>query len=143
MRRQDAATAGLRALENQGGRHPDPYLELLRLGTEASRDTVVVTLFLAGATVTGTVITLDQWERLVLKELKQQATGVRDVVGGAMKVLDQRAQDQDGERPDADSPFVHLRDVTYRAGGDRFTISTWRGPISGISGWAVGEPGRP
>ncbi|MQS17598.1 hypothetical protein F7Q99_36785 [Streptomyces kaniharaensis] len=137
---RDAAQASLRALENRDGRHPDPYLELLRLGVQHTEESVVVTLFLPGATVTGTVITLDEWELRTLRELKERSSGVRRVAGEAMQALDDRAQEQRTARPDTDSPFVHLRDVTYRSGCDQFSVRTWRGPAAGISGWTVGEP---
>ncbi|WP_043463819.1 hypothetical protein [Kitasatospora sp. MBT66] len=136
-----AEEAGLRVLENPDGRYPDPYLELLRLGVQHTGDRLVVTLYLAGGVVTGQIITLDEWEKRILREIKQQSSGVRNSAGGPMGVLDERADEQETDRSDADSPFVHLRDALYRRSGcEPLNVPTWRGPIAAITGWSVGEP---
>ncbi|MEV4560048.1 hypothetical protein AB0K51_24075 [Kitasatospora sp. NPDC049285] len=138
---KDAAAAAERALENREARHPDPYLELLRLGVQHTDEAVQVTLIVPGAIVTGRIVTLDQWEHLMLKQLKQQSSALRNVAGNAMGALDDRASEQERPRPDEDSPFIHLRDVTYRASGVEVPLPTWRGPITGLVGWTVGTPG--
>ncbi|MFJ5122358.1 hypothetical protein [Kitasatospora sp. NPDC088548] len=136
---RDAARVSQQVLENRDSRYPDPYLELLRLGVQHTKEEVVVTLFFAGATVTGAVITLDEWERRTLRELKKHSSDVPRVAAEAMQALDDRAEEQRTARPDTDSPFVHLHDATYRSGRDHFAVRTWRGPITGILGWTVGE----
>ena len=57
-----------------------------------------------------------------------------------MGELDDRASKQRQPRPDEDSPFVHLRDVIYRAGSNEMSLPTWRGPVTNITGWTVGNP---
>ncbi|MFD8483616.1 hypothetical protein [Kitasatospora sp. NPDC059673] len=122
--------------------HVDPHLEILRLGAEHqdvdARD-VTVTLVLDGALVTGTVISTDTWERLHLRRLGDHDDALRRVVRDAVGHLDQAA-DEGRRRQDIDRRFLHLRDVTHRAARTLHTLPLWRGPITAVSGWMVGEP---
>ncbi|WP_404870991.1 hypothetical protein ACI1MP_37720 (plasmid) [Kitasatospora griseola] len=140
---RDAVPLALRMLLQRND-HVDPHLEILRLGAEHqdvdARD-VTVTLVLDGALVTGTVISTDTWERLHLRRLGDHDDTLRRVVRDAVGHLDQAAG-EGRRRKDTDCRFLHLRDVTYRAGRTAQALPLWRGPITAVSGWMVGEPDK-
>ncbi|MBD0695821.1 hypothetical protein BG452_04425 [Streptomyces sp. CBMA123] len=120
----------------------DPHLEMLRLGAEhediEARD-IVVTLALGGALVTGTLVSTDTWEYLHLRQLGDHDDTLRRVVRHAIGHLDDAAENG-RRRREVDRRFLHLRDVTYRSGRTTHTLPTWRGSISAVSGWTLGEP---
>ncbi|MFF8618904.1 hypothetical protein [Streptomyces sp. NPDC015350] len=120
----------------------DPHLETLRLGAEhedIEAEDIVVTLAVGGALVTGTLISTDTWEHLHLRELGDHDDTLRKVARHAIGHLDEAAEK--GRRPrEVDPRFLHLQDVTHRSGRTTHTLPTWRGPISAISGWTLGEP---
>jgi hypothetical protein len=124
--------------------HPDPHLELLRLGAEhediEARE-IVVTLVLSGALVTGTLVSSDTWEYLHLRQLGDHDDTLRRVVRHAIGHLDEASED--GRRcRKVDRRFLHLRDVTHQSGRTTHTLPTWRGRISAVSGWTLGEPDK-
>ncbi|MEU8927331.1 hypothetical protein AB0D10_41505 [Kitasatospora sp. NPDC048545] len=122
--------------------HADPHLELLRLGAEdpdVAAEDITVTLLLAGALVTGTVVSTETWERLHLGQLRDQDYDLRRVVREALAHLDDAAE-KGRRRREPDRRFLHLRDVTYRSGRTTHTLPMWRGPVAAVSGWTLGEP---
>ncbi|MEU8762713.1 hypothetical protein [Streptomyces sp. NPDC048659] len=140
---KDAVQPALRMLLQPGPR-TDPHLEILRLGAEhedIEAENVVVTLALGGALVSGTLASTGTWERLHLRQLGDYDDTLRRVVRHAVGHLDGAAEKRRRPR-ETDQRFLHLRDVTYRSGRTTHTLPTWRGPISAISGWTLGEPGK-
>ncbi|MFF3735688.1 hypothetical protein ACFYXM_36960 [Streptomyces sp. NPDC002476] len=137
----DAVQPALRMLLQPEARL-DPYLEMLRLGAEhediEARDIVVI-LALGGALVTGTLVSTDTWERLHLRQLGDHDDILRRVVRHAIGHLDEAAEKRRRPR-EIDNRFLHLRDVTYRSGRTSYALPAWRGPISAVSGWTLGEP---
>ncbi|MFI6448525.1 hypothetical protein [Kitasatospora sp. NPDC050543] len=139
---KEAVQSVLRVLVDQGTKYPDPYLELLRVGVEhddIDANDVTVTLVLDGAIVTGTVVSLDVWERLFLRQLDDHDSNLRRATKTALGHLDDTA-DEGRRRREPARPFLHLRDVTYRSGRSTHILPTWRGPIDAISGWTLGGP---
>jgi hypothetical protein len=127
----------------QGDSYVDPHLELLRLGVEhreIAAETIVVTLAVDGALVTGTMVSAEAWEDLHIRQLGHaDYYGLRKVVREVLGHLDQAVEDNRRRRRD-DPRFLHLRDVRVRSGRIVNTLPTWRGPISAISGWTLGIP---
>jgi hypothetical protein len=136
---KDAAQSVLRVLLERGA-HPDPYLELLRLGAESEHigAAVTVTLILDGALVTGTVISPTEWEDRFLWQLQEEDNDLRRAVRVALRHLEDAAEK--GRRREPDRRHVHLGDVIYRAGRASHILPIWRGPVTAISGWTLGEP---
>ncbi|MFF4179573.1 hypothetical protein [Streptomyces sp. NPDC001750] len=138
---KDAVQPALRMLLQPETRI-DPHLEILRLGAEhedIEAEDIVVTLALGGALVTGTLASTDTWERLHLRQLGDHDDTLRRVARHAIGHLDEAAEKRRRPR-ETDQRFLHLQDVTYRSGRTTHTLPTWRGPISEISGWTLGEP---
>ncbi|MET8624674.1 hypothetical protein ABZW30_13110 [Kitasatospora sp. NPDC004669] len=139
---RDAVQPALRVLL-QGDSYTDPHLELLRLGVEhpeIAAETIVVTLAVDGALVTGTMVSAAAWEDLHVRQLGEaDYYGLRKVVREALGHLDQAAEDG-RRRREVDRRFLHLRDVTYRAGRTVRALPLWRGPITAVSGWTLGTP---
>jgi hypothetical protein len=120
----------------------DPHLEMLRLGVEhedIEARGIVVTLTLAGALVTGTLISTDTWEHLHLRQLGDHDDTLRKVARHALGHLEE-AVEQGRRHRETDRRFLHLEDVTYRSGRTTHTLPTWRGSVSAVSGWTLGEP---
>lgn len=140
---RNAVQPALRMLLQQDT-HVDPYLEILRLGVEhediEARD-VVVTLALDGALVTGVVISTADWEWLHLRQLEGYHDTLRKVLRDAAGHLDAAAV-KGRLRRQVDPRFLHLRDVTHTVGRTTHTLPTWRGPITAVSGWSLGEPAK-
>ncbi|MFF2549100.1 hypothetical protein ACFVUY_41965 [Kitasatospora sp. NPDC058063] len=126
----------------QAEAHPDPYLELLRVGVEHQdvAEDVVVTLAVDGTLVTGTVIPAGAWEDLYFRQVADaDYYGMRKVLREVIGHLDQAVED--GRRRRADDPrFLHLKDVTVRSGRSARRLPAWRGPLAAVSGWSLGEP---
>ncbi|MEV8455515.1 hypothetical protein AB0467_28515 [Streptomyces sp. NPDC052095] len=138
---KDAVQPALRMLLQPEAR-TDPHLEILRLGVEhedIEAEGIVVTLAVGSALVTGTLASTDTWEHLHLRQLGDHDDTLRRVVRHAIGHLDEAAEKR-RRRREVDPRFLHLQDVTYRSGRTTHTLPAWRGPISAISGWTLGEP---
>ncbi|MFE6869581.1 hypothetical protein ACFVFS_23890 [Kitasatospora sp. NPDC057692] len=125
----------------QGEAYPDPYLEVLRVGVEYEEvaKAVVVTLVVDGVLVTGTVIPSGVWEDLYFRQVGEvDHYGLRKVMREVLGHLDHAAEN--GRRRAPDPRFLHLKDVTVRAGRIARRLPLWRGPIAAVSGWSLGEP---
>ncbi|MFD5565913.1 hypothetical protein [Kitasatospora griseola] len=137
---RDAVQPALRLLL-QPGAGLDPQLEVLRLGAEHedidARD-VVVTLTLGGAMVTGRLTSTATWERLHLRQLGDHDSDLHRVVRQAVGHLNSAAEE--GRRRQVDRYYLHLRDVTYRDGRSTYTLETWRGAVTAVTGWTLGTP---
>ncbi|GAB7188948.1 hypothetical protein ATKI12_8779 [Kitasatospora sp. Ki12] len=139
---RDAVQPALRVLL-QGDGYTDPHLELLRLGVEhpeVAAQTVVVTLAVDGALVTGTMVSAAMWEDLHVSQIGEaDYYGLRKVLREALGHLDQAVEDG-RRRRQADPRFLHLRDVEVRAGRAAHTLPAWRGRVDQVSGWSLGSP---
>ncbi|MFD7734147.1 hypothetical protein ACFV6F_27670 [Kitasatospora phosalacinea] len=138
---KEAAQAVFRVLAGDRDTHPDPYLELLRLGAEhedIEAERLEVTLAVPGALITGTVISPEAWRKLFLKELDDYdlARAIRTAHGRIADDAD------DGKKRPPDRRHLHLRDVTVRDGRTIHTLPSWRGPLAAVSGWTLGRPNQ-
>ncbi|GGR01938.1 hypothetical protein [Kitasatospora griseola] len=130
-----------RVLTGDRDTHPDPYLELLRLGVEhedIEAEGLEVTLVVPGALVTGTVISPEARRKLFLDELDDYdlARAVRTAHGRIADDADEGKKRPPGRR------HLHLRDVTVRDGRAVHTLPSWRGPLAAVSGWTLGRPAK-
>ncbi|MFI5534730.1 hypothetical protein ACIA8O_39975 [Kitasatospora sp. NPDC051853] len=138
---RDVVQPALRLLL-QPGAGLDPQLEVLRLGAEhedIDASDVVVTPTVSGALVTGTLVSTTTWERLHLRQLGDHDTDLQKVVRQAVGHLDSAA-DEGRRRREVDRYYLHLRDVTYRGGRSAYTLPTWRGSVTAVTGWTLGAP---
>ncbi|MFF2549285.1 hypothetical protein ACFVUY_42925 [Kitasatospora sp. NPDC058063] len=78
MRVREAAQSVLRVLIDRDA-HPDPYLELVRLGAEHEdiEAKTKVTLIVPGGIVTGTVISPAAWEQQFVRQLQDEDHDLR------------------------------------------------------------------
>ncbi|MEU3566775.1 hypothetical protein [Kitasatospora sp. NPDC006786] len=136
---REAAQSVLRVLIDRDA-HPDPYLELVRLGAEHEdiEAKTKVTLIVPGGIVTGTVISPAAWEQQFVRQLQDEDHDLRRAVRTALDRVEDNADN--GKRRVLDRWHIHLRDVTIRDGRTTHTLPTWRGPIAAVSGWTLGHP---
>ncbi|PBC66279.1 hypothetical protein BX265_8341 [Streptomyces sp. TLI_235] len=97
---------------------------------------MVVTLIVPGALVTGQVMPGAVWEQVFAGELDDY--DLRRAVGTARDRIEENSDK--GRRLPPDRRFLHLRDVTVRAGHTSYTLPFWRGPVAAVSGWTLGKP---
>lgn len=128
---------------------PDWLLRMLvRLIERHDENSMGVTLNVAGAAITGTLVSRSRW----LKELAKEGGTLATLVEGVQEALaafEKPEQDQSEQDDDSDSGtvynYLHLLDAHIISGGQA-TIPTgdgmhWRGRLSEVAGFSVGSIG--
>jgi hypothetical protein len=129
---------------------PDYALQaLVGIANNASVE-VGIRLTLPGQIVSGTLISVVQHFELLAKNLldglESDAGNAARYLGGSYAALAEDFRDQiEAERSQADSPpvspgYIHLKDAwLYSAGSSPLEIGLWRGRLSQIVGWSLGN----
>lgn len=122
---------------------PDAYLHIWvylanRLGLEAS-----LSMTMGGVVVSGTLISIETWQREMESQIRAANTETPDAVEGMLKGLTEAririTADELVEDPDKEYQFVHLKEATVYGAGSPFEVPLWRGNIHSVDSWWLGH----
>lgn len=112
---------------------------------DESRNSVSVTVQSNGATITGMLISGDEYFENLAAQFREAAGPVfadamQEIWSGRREEGLQQ-QDQRDERglPPATRRYIHMRDVSILAGPAIVRAPHWRGTLDDITGWCLGS----
>ncbi len=116
----------------------DPVLVALAGAADGSGIGLPVTLFVAGSTVEGVIVSEPKWMDRLAEILEAPGTPGTDMVAGVFREIRMTVELDSIAGPGA-RDFIHLVDVVMRTGEQLQSEGLWRIRLDAVLGWKLGS----
>lgn len=124
------------------GSSHDTFLAILVRALTSAGARFGLTLLVDGATITGTVITPEEYFELLGQQLNEAWSRNADDPGDFRSALRQMVErgSTSEDSPRRHRQSIHLKDAVILGPGDQLSrVGLWRGSLDHVGGWSLGQ----